>query len=220
MVHELLRNLVKDIRIEFRNPSGFLTSISFAAIATIAISMVARSYPFTPLVQAILLWIIMFFAAMNSLLHIFIREYDRGTDQFLKLHASPGVIYGAKLLFNAVFFMMLQIVIAVLGVAFLQIEVNSPIAFIIIIIAGGIAISGTSTILSAMAAKSGGRGSLFTIISFPVLLPVLWVAISATEKGLVQVGYNDMGSVIFLLAFSGLIIALSFLLIRFVWLDE
>jgi len=220
LVNELFRNITKDFSIEFKNPSTLVTSLSFAAIATISISLVSRSYQFSPFIQSILLWLIMFFAGMNSLLHIFIREVDHGNELFLKLNSSAFSVYFSKLIFNCVLFLFLQIIITPLGIAFLQFSIQSQFFFIAIIMCGGFAISGTTTVLSAIVARSGGRGSLFTIISFPVLLPVLWVAISSTEKALGQSGFWDSESLVFLLAFSGMIIALSFLLIRFIWLDE
>jgi heme exporter protein B len=71
-----------------------------------------------------------------------------------------------------------------------------------------------------MVSKAGGKGSLFTIISFPIILPVLWIAISATSAAIEKSGASDYGNTLFFLAFSGVLISLSFLLFRYIWVEE
>jgi heme exporter protein B len=217
---EILRNIRKEFLIEFRNPSAVMSAFSFSGVATISVSLVTRSFPLQPLVQSILLWLIIFFTAMNSLLHPFIREEDHGTVSFLRLHASAASVLASKLAFNVALFLSLQLFVTPLAVVFFQFTLRSPAFFLATILCGGFAITATVTILSAIVARSGGRGPLFTIISFPLLLPILWISIESTRNSLEQGGYWDARSLVFLLAFSGMIIALSFLLIRFIWLDE
>lgn len=220
MINELYRNIKKEFLIEFRNPSAIVTAFSFSGIATISVSLVTRSFQMNALVQSILLWLILFFTAMNSLLHSFLREEDHGTALFLKLHSSVTSILASKLIFNAILFIFLQVIITPLAIIFFQLSIPSVSFFLISLLCGGFAITATVTILSAIVARSGGHGSLFTIISFPLLLPVLWISIESTRNSLEQVSYWDTRSVIFLLAFSGMITALSFLLIPYIWLDE
>ncbi|MBN1533662.1 MAG: heme exporter protein CcmB [Spirochaetes bacterium] len=217
---ELLRNIRKEFLIEFRNPSAVLSAFSFSGVATISVSLVTRALPLQPLVQSILLWLIIFFTAMNSLLHPFIREEDHGTAPFLRLHSSALSVLASKLVFNAVLFFSLQLIITPLAVVFFQFTLRSPFFFLVTLLCGGFAVTATVTVLSAIVARSGGRGPLFTIISFPLLLPILWMSIESTRHSLERGGFWDVRSLVFLLAFSGMIIALSFLLIRFIWLDE
>ena len=220
MRNEIVRNIIKDFKIEFRNPSAFYTAVSFSGISTIAVSLVSRSMTFQPLVLSILFWLIIFFSAMNSLLHIFTREEDCGTAMFLQVSTSSVSIYVSKLIFNTVFLIFILVIITPLFIVFLQMNIQSPMYFAASLCSGGIAIAGCTTILSAIVAKAGGKGSLFTVISFPILLPVLWVCIAATNDSLEQALFWDTGSIVFLLAFSGMIVALSTQLIRFIWLDE
>lgn len=220
MASEIIRNLAKDLRVEFRSRFALNISLAFAVIATLALSLAAGGVPFPPRVQSVLLWIIIFFSAMNGLSHIFVREEDRGTSLFLLISTTPDAIYLSKLIYNLIFMSVILAVITPLFVFFVQVNVLDVLSFILSVLAGGLSIAAVTTILAAMVAKSGGKGPLFTIISFPLLLPVLWLSISATAAAVEFPGPLGYGTPVFLLAFSGFITAISFLLFRFVWLDD
>ncbi|MDR3237183.1 MAG: heme exporter protein CcmB [Spirochaetia bacterium] len=217
---EILRNLKKDIRVEFRNPSALGTAISFACIITLAVSIVSAGIPFPPMIQAILLWIILFFSAMNALLHIFTREEEEHTALFLRLKISAESIYISKLIFNAAFFFFIEAVVCPVFIFFAGSSVKNPLLFVSTVIGGGLAIVSASTILSAMAAKAGGKGTLFTVISFPLLLPALLVSISTTAVSIESQDFIEYNNVFFLFAFSAAIIAISLLLFKYIWIEE
>ena len=217
MVSEVIRNLKKDLVIEFRSRISFSISIAFAAVSTISIGLVSGGAPFSPMVHAVLFWLILFFSAMNGLAHVFTREEEEDTALFLILNSNTDAVFLGKLVFNLIFFLVLEAIITPLYLFFLQVVPSSPVHFIAVVIAGGIAVSSATTLLGAMVAQAGGKGSLFTIISFPVLLPVVWVSIAETAGALTIWGATSAGNVIFLLAFSGLVIAISLVLFRAVW---
>ena len=174
----ILRNLRKDLLVEFRSRFALTISVSFAVIVTIAISLTAGGAPFPALVQSILLWIVIFFSAMNGLSHIFVREEDQSTALYLRITISADSIFISKFIYNQMFVMIILAVVTPLFVFFLQVKVIHVIHFILSIVAGGIAIAAATTILAAIVAKAGGKGSLLTLLSFPMLLPVLWTSIS------------------------------------------
>ncbi len=219
MVHDVLRNLIKDARVELRSRFALNVSAAFAIIVTTAIGLTAGGIPFPPLAQSILLWVIVFFSAMNGLSHIFVRETDQGTALFLRVTVPVDSIFISKFIYNQAFMALVLIIVAPLFIFFVGMAPRHVGQFAAVLFSGGAAIAATTTILAAMVAKSGGRGSLFTILSFPVLLPVLWVSISFTSATLEAMPPQGSGPV-FLLAFSGFITVISFLLFRFVWTDE
>ncbi len=215
----MIRNLKKDVIIEARNRIALNLTLSFAVITTISLGLVAAGVPFSPRVQAMLLWLVMFFSAMSGLSFIFVREVEQGTDLFLRLHVSPESIFISKLIFNLGFFLITQAVITPLFIIFIQVTVYDVPVFAGAVAAGGFAIASVTTILASMIARAGGKGSLFTVISFPVLIPVLSVLISVTEKTLEAGAGVPWDNLIFLLAFSGAVVAISFLLFPVIWLE-
>ena len=118
------------------------------------------------------------------------------------------------------FFIALEFIVVPLFLFFLQAVPVYTVHFVLTILAGGSAMACGTTILGAMVARAGGKGALFTILSFPVLLPALWISISETAVSLHREAVPSSGNLVFLLAFSGLVVAISFLLFRFVWFSE
>jgi heme exporter protein B len=219
-INNIKKNLQKDYRIEFRNKYSINLSVSFAVISVLSISLIAGAADIPVKIQSILLWLVLFFSAMNGLSNIFIREEENGNSLFLRINSKPEIIFISKLLFNISLFFFLQIIIVPLFIFFLRLDVISALPFAGIMLSGGLAISSTTTILAAITSKSGGKGSLFTIISFPVILPVIWIASDATAKILSDPEYSGMESIIFLLAFSMPVTVLSYLLFNYIWAEE
>jgi heme exporter protein B len=218
--NSIFRNLQKDFKVEFRNRYSLNVSVSFAIVSTLSISLAAGGIPIAGKMQAVIFWIILFFSAMNGLSHIFIREEEQGTAIFLRLNAKPWQIFTSKLIFNISLFLFLQIIITPLFIFFLDMNILAYFPFILTVISGGIALSSSTTILAAIAAKSGGKGPLFTVISFPIVLPILWIASESTNITLVNRGFDGFNNIIFLIAFSGVIIALSYILFEYIWIED
>lgn len=216
---KILNNIKKDFLIESRNRSAINISFAFAGITTLSVSLAAGGSPFTPSVNAIIFWIILFFSSMSGLAHIFIREEEEKTSLFLSLNFSAEEIYLSKLIFNIILFQTISIVVTVLYLFFLQIFPVYLFLFILTVLSGSIAIASVTTILGAMVSKAGSGSSLFTVISFPILLPVLWTAISLTTVSIDGSGMQEYRSIIFLLAFSGVIVSVSYLTFKFIWTE-
>ncbi len=170
-----------------------------------------------PGIQAIFIWIILFFSAMNSLAHVFIREHEESTTLFLKLHAPAEIIFLSKLFYNMTVFITLEILIIPLCVFFFSINVYHLLPFAVTALVGGIAITSATTIVGAIVSQSGGRASLFTILSFPISMPILWVTIDATSRCITSGVIFSWNNILFLLSFSLALLGVSYLLFPLVW---
>ncbi len=220
MIKAIAAHIRKDFTIEYRNRYALSVSLSFAAIATLGISLASGGVSLTARTHAIILWIILFFTAMSSLSHVFAREEDRSTAMFLRLHSSPPLVLTAKLAFNCSLFLALQALVAPLYLFFFGVEPKSPGALAAVLASGGFALASTSTTMAAIVSKANARGALFSVISLPVSLPVFWVSITATAGAIERPSHACGGEVLFLLAFSCAIIAVSYLLFEVIWSEQ
>lgn len=219
MNSRILNNIKKDFLIEFRNRSAINISFAFAGITTLSVSLAAGGAPFTPVVHAIVFWIILFFSAMSGLAHIFIREEEEKNSLFLSLYYTSEEIYISKLIFNIILFLSISAVVTALYLFFLQVFPVYPLLFILTVLSGCFAIASITTILGAIVSKAGSGSSLFTVISFPILLPVLWTAINLTSVSIDGGGVQEYRNIVFLLAFSGVIVSVSYLTFKFIWTE-
>lgn len=219
-VREIFRLLRKDLLVEFRDKRAVFIVLSFAVITTLSSGIASAGTLLGSLERALLLWMIIFFTAMIGLAHSFTREDERGTSLLLRLTSNHSAVFFSKLIFNIIFFEILETVIASAFVFFHEGEISSPDIFIITILCGGLALASAATALSAIAAKSAMKGALFAVISFPVLLPVLIAAIRTTAVSFERRDVSVSSEVIFFLAFSAALVSISYLIFPHIWDNE
>ncbi|MCX7679487.1 MAG: heme exporter protein CcmB [Spirochaetes bacterium] len=220
MGREIIRLLLKDIRVELREPNTLLIVASFALSTTIATAIASGGVQIGNFERSLIYWLTTFFSAMMSMSHSFTREEERGTAFFLHLIASSYAVFLSKLIFNTIFFIIIQGIITAAFLFFIEGLVASWKYFLLIAFSGGIALATSSTILSAIAAKSSTRNALFPVIALPILLPILIAAIHATAESFENYKMLFPREIIFFLAFSLALFSISILIFPYIWNSE
>ncbi|MDF2929427.1 MAG: cytochrome c-type biosis protein CcmB [Anaerospora sp.] len=174
--------LYKEGLCEFRIRYAVSALSMFALVTLSSVSMTIAGTTLAPELAAVLLWIILFFCAMAGLSRVFVQEYETGTIFLLRLYASAQAIVFGKLLFNIIMLAALTIFIIPLFIIFLNIEIPFVFTFSILLLLGDIGIAAAATITAAIVAKTQGKSALFTVLTFPILLPQFLAVISATAK--------------------------------------
>ncbi len=210
--------LAKDVRSEVRTRSALNAVVLFAVVTLTVVSYSLGGFGLSPEVHSSLLWIILFFAAMAGLSRTFVVEAERGTERALRLSASGPQIYLGKLLFNLALLGLLDLILIPLFQVLLPIrEANWGLLFTGLAL-GSVALAASTTLVAAIVSQAGVKGALFTVLSFPILIPVLVAGVGSTRKAMMGNGFADAGTEIQLLvSYAGVMITLAFLLIDFVW---
>lgn len=209
---------LKDLKSEFRLRYG-ISAITLFILTSITMLVfgIGRETISIP-IQSALLWIIMFFSSMTGLSKAFVSEEEKQTNLLLRISSSSDAIYSGKLLFNIILSFVLNILAVLLFIVFFNFEINSVFIFIIIILLGSLGLASASTIISAIIAKASVKNSLFVVLSFPILLPLIIIGIDATNlafEGTTIEGIKS--SLIILLAYSGVLIPVSFIFFDIIW---
>lgn len=208
----------KDLRSELRTRYSLNALFMFAFTTLVVVSFSIGHAKVGPEMAAALYWIVIFFSAMSALAGVFIKEEDTGTAQTLRLFAKPSVVYAGKLIYNVVLLLLLGIVITPLYLIFMNVTVPEWGTFLIVALLGIVGLAGATTIVGAIVAKASVRGALFAVLSFPVLLPLLVLAIMGTGAALDGSGWEGAaGSVKLLTAYAVIMITTSSVLFDFVW---
>jgi heme exporter protein B len=214
---------VKDIRSELRSRYALNALLLFAVSAAVAVSLGTTSLGLRRegdwlAVQASLLWIALLFAALNGLARSFVQEEETRTALALRLAAPPVAVYLGKLLFNLALLALLDAVTSALFVLFLRVEIGGLGLFAALLAAGSVALAATTTILAAIIAKASLKSALFAVLAFPLLVPLLVVAIRGTTLALEGAGWERGWPFLqTLLAFALAMLTASLLLFRTVW---
>ena len=206
--------------------SEFKTRYSISAIALfilttvtmLAFSMSGEEH-IKPSVIAGLLWLIMFFGAMTGLSRSFVSEEERGTSFLLHISTTPSAVYLGKLFFNIILSLAINIFSVLLF--FLLVgttEIKNYATFSLIILFGSIGIASVSTITSAIISLANTKGALFPVLSFPIILPLIILAIEITKSSFSISSFQEIQSnFILLIAYCGIVITASYLLFDFIW---
>ena len=167
-----------------------------------------------------LLWIIIFFANSNGLSRVFVAEEDRGTSFVLKLTANSKAVLLGKLIFNTALSFIINTFVVFLFLVTMNFTINSFGLFILTIALGNFGLSAVMTIIAALISKSSSKGTLYPVLSFPLLLPLMLTAINATWLSIEGTDAGQLwGEIQIMVSYSIVIITASFLLFDLVWND-
>ena len=209
--------LRKECRSEWRTRYGLNAALLFSVTTLTSVSFaVGRLGDRTDILSA-LLWIVILFAALASLSHTFVREVEGHTLTMLRLTAGPTPIAIGKLLFNLLFLGVLEVVTVPLFLILMGGPPPQWGVFLGILALGSVSLATAATLVGAVIAQTRGRAALFAGVSFPLLLPLLAAAVSATRAQ--WTGAEVTFELRLLAAFTLALLAASLLLYDHLWED-
>ena len=213
---------LKDARTEYRTRAAVNAILLFAVttLMTVSLSLTTQGLPagLRARLLAALLWIVLFFSAMSGLPRVFVKEEDGRTMMALRLAARPQVIFVGKLLFNVALLLAVTLVVVPLYLILLEPDVRDWGRFIAVLILGMGGLAGASTLLAALVAKTSNRSSLFVVLAFPVLLPLLVCAINGSVGAFGAAGTGALRSdLVGLAAYLVAMVTASVMLFDYVW---
>jgi heme exporter protein B len=209
----------KDWRSELRTRYAISALLMFV-VTTIAILMFSLGSEEAPQeVLSGMLWVVIFFAAMSGLSRTFVAEEERGTTMTLQLLTSPGAVFFGKLLFNLVLVSGLSVFTVLLYALFINgFVIKNVLLFALTIALGSVGFSAAATIIAAIIAKAATRGTLYPVLSFPVLLPLLLAVINATRLAAEGAVLADAaGEFQLLISYIVVVVTASALVFEYVW---
>ncbi len=210
--------LRKDLTCEVRSAAASTAVGMFALVTLAVVSYGIGPWPLEPVVKSALLWTVLFFSSSVGLSRTFVKEEETRTAVALRLTAKPSVVFGGKLAFNCVLMLALSIVLVPLFVILFSVEPASPWLFVVIIVVGVTGLAGGSTIVAAIISRARVKGPLFGALAFPVLMPLLLIAVRGTVHTLEGTGWPEISSFVWgLIGFAGAMITASFLLFDPIW---
>lgn len=167
-----------------------------------------------------LLWIVIFFSASSGLSRTFVKEEEKETSIALKLSTDSSSIIIGKLIFNLVLTFALNILILILFVLITDYQIKNFSGFVITMLLGNFGLVAASTIIAAIISKANSKGTLYPVLSFPVLLPLLLTAINATKLASAGIDTGKLnGEILILISYSIVVTVSSLMLFKYVWED-
>lgn len=211
----------KDFHSELRTRYAINSLAMFIIVAISVILFSIGNESISPELTGGLFWVVIFFSAMSGLSRAFVSEEERGTALTLQLIASPATVFSGKLLFNLVLVFLMNIVITVLYSAlFSEFYIKNFFLFVLTFLIGNIGIAVSSTLIAAIIAKAGSKGTLYPVLSFPILLPLILTSVKLTTFAIDGTTVSDaIFELIIIICYDIVMISASYILFDFIWKD-
>lgn len=209
----------KEWRGEFRTRYALNTLGLFAfttlVVVSVSLGPLGVSLAQGTAVLPVLLWIILLFSAAAGLPRAFVHEEETQTATALRLAATPSALFCGKLLYGLTLTLALELLVTPVYVAMTSLTVKSPGLLAGVLAAGGFGLAAGSTLVAAIIAQARAKGTLFSVLAFPVLLPLLLIAVELT-RGAVAGDPADV-ALLQLLLYDATVTVAGFMLFPVVW---
>ncbi len=212
---------LKDLQSELRTRYAVSALVMFVVITTAIIMFSLGQESAPPEVLSGMLWVVIFFGAMSGLSRTFVMEEERGTAMTLQLLAPPSAVYFGKLLFNLVLVLALNIFTVLLYLFLINgFVIRSGDVLALTILLGSFGFASAATVIAAIIARANTKGTLYPVLSFPIVLPLLIAVIDATRSAAAGAAPGEMGGVFrFLISYTVVLTTLSYVLFAYIWKD-
>jgi len=175
----------KDLAIEFRTRTAFLSSLVFAVLALSIFYFTWHESVVSPADRAPgVLWVVLAFSALLGLQRAFaLEEHDRGIDALLIAPIDRQSIYLGKAFGNLIFMCAVQAIAIPALAVFYNLRFDRTLLLIsAIVLLAMIGIVAVGTLFSAMAVNTRLAELLLPMLSLPFFVPVLMDAAQATTR--------------------------------------
>jgi heme exporter protein B len=218
-VKVLLLLIQKEFKLELRRKaiisgiSLYLISLVFICYITFAL----RHNSISAATWSALFWLVILFSVVNSVAKSFIGE-RKGVYIYYYSIASPQAIILSKIIYNTLLCLVLSLTGYLLFGLFIQNPVQDTFLFLLILVLTSFGFAASLSLISGIASKTNNSNVLMAVLSFPVVIAILLLAIKITKNavdGIERSGSVD--EIVNLLAINCILTALAYLLFPYIW---
>lgn len=207
----------KELSLELRNKYA-LGGILLYVVSTVFVSYLSFKQIINAPTWNALFWIILLFASINGVAKSFIGE-SRGRLLYLYTLASPQAVILSKIIYNSLLLLIISGLCLLVYSIFVGNLVQDMPLFILTLILGSFGFSSLLTMVSAIASRTNNNFSLMAILSFPIMMPLLMVLLKLSKNAVDGLERWDLNYLLVLGCINVIILALSYLLFRYLWRD-
>lgn len=209
----------KEFMLELRRKSViagiglYLISLIFICYITFAL----RQNSISEATWSALFWLVMLFSVVSCVAKSFIGE-RRGVFIYYYQIVTPQAIILSKIIYNSILCLLLSIVAYFLFTVFIDNPIQDHPVFFACLFLTSVGFASSLSLISGIASKANNSNILMAVLSFPVLIAILLMAIKITKNALdgidSSLSYDELLN---LLAINCISTALAYLLFPYIW---
>ena len=212
-ISELIK---KEFLLEFRQKTA-LNGILLYVISTVFVCYLSFKNIVNPVTWNALFWVILLFGAINTSSKSFLQE-TKGRALYNFTLYNPQAMILAKIIYNTLLLCVVNLITLLFYCWFIGSLVQDFSLFILNIVLSSMALSGVLTLTAGIASKAGSGFTLMAILSFPVTLPLLLVALKVSKNAVDGLAMSASSTYLLVLVFINVIVGvLAFLLFPYLW---
>lgn len=164
-----------------------------------------------------LFWLTILFSVVNSVAKSFIGE-KKGLAIYYYSVASPQAVIVSKIIYNSV----LSLTLSMSGFLLFTIFIGNPVQdvplFLFGLILASMGFAASLSLISGIAAKANNSNILMAVLSFPVVISILLMAIRITKNALDGLDRSaSYDEILNLMAINCIGAALAYVLFPYIW---
>jgi len=210
--HLFLKDLALELKLKHTLGSIVLFSSSTIFVCYLSFLNIVDQFTWNAL-----FWIIILFAAVSTMTRSFLQE---GENRFLYYYfmVRPQSIIIAKSLYN----ILVTLLIAFFSLSLYLIVMGNPVGnlplFALTVLLGVIGLAIPLTMTAAIASKAGNNPVMMSILSFPIVIPVILQCIKMSKVAIDDLDpMLSMDEILVLLALDAIVFVLSIILFPYLW---
>lgn len=216
---QVISLLAKELRLELRRKSVvagialYLFSLVFICYLTfnLKVNIISQT------TWSALFWLTLMFCIVNSVAKSFIGE-RKGLHVYYYMLASPKQIIVSKIIYNTLLSVLLATLAFILFAIFVSNPVQDHTVFFSGLVLSCIGLSAAFTLISAIASKANQSNVIMAVLSFPVVIGILLMAIRITKNALDGIDpAASSDELLNLVAINCILTALAYLLFPYIW---
>ncbi|WKZ59789.1 MAG: heme exporter protein CcmB [Cyclobacteriaceae bacterium] len=215
----IVQLLKKEFILELRRKSVIagLGLYLFSLIFICYLTFNLKQNSISPATWSALFWLTILFSVVNSVAKSFIGE-KKGVFIYLYTIASPQQIIISKILYNALLSLLISLTGYFLFSIFIFNPVQDQLTFFLVLLLTSIGFSTSLSLISGIAAKANNSNVLMAVLSFPVVISILLMAVRATKNALDGLELSaSSDELLNLLAINIISGALGYILFPYIW---
>jgi heme exporter protein B len=210
---------LKEFKLELRRKSVisglglYLLSLIFICYITFNL----RQASISEATWSALFWLVILFSVINSVAKSFIGE-NKGLSIYYYSVASSQAIIVSKILYNTI----LCFVLSMAGYLLFEVFIDNPIqdrqTFFLTLCLTSIGFASSLSLISGISSKANNSNILMAVLSFPLLISILLMAIKITKNVLDGLDPSFSHDELFnLVAINCILSGLAYLLFPYIW---
>ena len=218
MISKIFSILYKDFKIEI-NQSHLFFSVGLYVISSIYIIYI--SYQPTGILGlenwVSIFWVIILFSSISAVSKSFFQE-SGSRNYYYYFVLSPDELILSKLIYNFLFIVFVTFLTFLVFSSLLGNFIYSYSFFITLLFIGSLSISNCLTLISAIGHQVKNNSILTSVLSFPVIIPILLILIKLSKLSSSEFSWNIIQDDFYLLILLNIIlIAMTKILFKFLW---